>query len=272
MPIDPVTGSIITAGIGAITQGANAAATGANNRKARAFAKEMFDKQNARDLGYWHMQNEYNSPEAQMRRLKDAGLNPNMVYGNGAVANNASAPHASNAPSWTPEAPRFDSSFAQQGLSQYFDLEMRKAQTDNLKAQNTVIMQDAALRAAQTGKTIQDTARSSVETDKASTLLKYAGDMASAQLAKITAEGNLTTSENQRRFEYLGIAADKNARDRELNKLLQNKTISETQKTRIETSIAALEADLRKNGINSHDPIWARAIGQILSKYGITIK
>ena len=30
----------------------------------------------------WMAENRYNSPEAQMRRYKDAGLNPNLLYGN----------------------------------------------------------------------------------------------------------------------------------------------------------------------------------------------
>lgn len=45
----------------------------------------------------WEQSNEYNSPAAQMQRLKDAGLNPNLVYGSGSVAGNtsqASQPHA----------------------------------------------------------------------------------------------------------------------------------------------------------------------------------
>jgi len=31
----------------------------------------------------WHMQNAYNTPKEQMARLKDAGLNPNLIYGSG---------------------------------------------------------------------------------------------------------------------------------------------------------------------------------------------
>lgn len=31
----------------------------------------------------WNKQNEYNSPEAQMDRYRQAGLNPNLIYGNG---------------------------------------------------------------------------------------------------------------------------------------------------------------------------------------------
>jgi hypothetical protein len=33
----------------------------------------------------WNMQNAYNDPKQQMQRLKEAGLNPNLVYGGGAT-------------------------------------------------------------------------------------------------------------------------------------------------------------------------------------------
>lgn len=35
----------------------------------------------------WNLANQYNTPEMQMERLRDAGLNPNLVYGTGAVGN-----------------------------------------------------------------------------------------------------------------------------------------------------------------------------------------
>lgn len=38
-------------------------------------------------------QNRYNSPVAQMERLRAAGLNPNLVYGNGVEGNQSSAPN-----------------------------------------------------------------------------------------------------------------------------------------------------------------------------------
>lgn len=37
--------------------------------------------QHAQAIDDWNMQNAYNSPKAQMARLKEAGLNPNLVYG-----------------------------------------------------------------------------------------------------------------------------------------------------------------------------------------------
>lgn len=43
------------------------------------------------ELEMWNKSNEYNSPQAQMARLKSAGLNPNLVYGSGSVSGNSSS-------------------------------------------------------------------------------------------------------------------------------------------------------------------------------------
>ena len=51
------------------------------------------EKAYARSVEMWNMQNQYNSPTAQMSRLRQAGLNPNLVYGSGVTGNSAgSAP------------------------------------------------------------------------------------------------------------------------------------------------------------------------------------
>lgn len=55
---------------------------------------EMAKWQNATNVENWKMQNEYNSPAAQMQRLKDAGLNPNLVYDKGATTTASSLPAA----------------------------------------------------------------------------------------------------------------------------------------------------------------------------------
>ncbi len=36
---------------------------------------------NSQNIEFWNMQNAYNDPSAQMARLKQAGLNPNLIYG-----------------------------------------------------------------------------------------------------------------------------------------------------------------------------------------------
>ena len=35
---------------------------------------------NRENVEFWNMQNAYNDPSAQMARLKEAGLNPNLIY------------------------------------------------------------------------------------------------------------------------------------------------------------------------------------------------
>lgn len=55
------------------------------NERNRAYNREM-----------WELQNAYNHPAAQMERLIEAGLNPNLLYGTPDIAgNNANAPEGS---------------------------------------------------------------------------------------------------------------------------------------------------------------------------------
>lgn len=55
--------------------------------------ERLQSQQNQHNLEMWNLNNEYNSPVQQMERLKKAGLNPDMMYGQGqqnAVGNSAS--------------------------------------------------------------------------------------------------------------------------------------------------------------------------------------
>lgn len=51
-------------------------------------AKYKYEK----DLEQWNRENAYNTPTAQMQRYADAGLNPNLMYGNGSSGNASSSP------------------------------------------------------------------------------------------------------------------------------------------------------------------------------------
>lgn len=52
------------------------------NRKA---AKQQYDYQ----MAMWNANNAYNTPAEQMKRLREAGLNPNLVYGGGSATHTA---------------------------------------------------------------------------------------------------------------------------------------------------------------------------------------
>lgn len=116
----------------------------------------MYEWQRSDALADWNMQNQYNSPKAQMQRIKEAGLNPNLVYGDGATTPSVPIRTSSqgNTPSKAPELG--DMSFVNNSLLQGQDLEIKKAQVDNLKVQNRLMEADAILKgldAVQKGKT-----------------------------------------------------------------------------------------------------------------------
>ena len=102
-------GSAISPGLGTVIGGIGGAAISAigsffgnkSNRKqsAEAFERESkFAREERLAQQQWIEQmyeknNSYNSPAAQMQRLKDAGLNPDLMYSRGDVGN-ATAPEA----------------------------------------------------------------------------------------------------------------------------------------------------------------------------------
>ncbi|QCS36289.1 minor capsid protein [Capybara microvirus Cap1_SP_217] len=61
---------------------------------------DLANKEFAQNLEMWNLQNEYNSPKAQMERLREAGLNPNLVYGSGASTGNASSAPSYSRPNY----------------------------------------------------------------------------------------------------------------------------------------------------------------------------
>lgn len=97
--------------------------------------KELADYQYSQDLEQWNRANQYNSPIAQMERLKAAGLNPNLVYGKGisAAGNTATQLPKYNSPTAKFEQPPLTGVGTM--LSQYQDYQVRQAQTDLLHEQ-----------------------------------------------------------------------------------------------------------------------------------------
>lgn len=70
---------------------ASAELTDATNRANLVLA----EYQNQWNLDQWNRENEYNSPAEQMKRYQEAGLNPNLIYGQQNLS--AGSPQAANA-------------------------------------------------------------------------------------------------------------------------------------------------------------------------------
>lgn len=86
----------------------NASAQRRENRRQEAFSREMWEKQGQREIDYFNMQNAYNDPSAVMDRLKNAGLNPNLVYGNGSSTMAAASVSPKQAHGISPSPARYD--------------------------------------------------------------------------------------------------------------------------------------------------------------------
>lgn len=103
------------------------------------------------DVDMWNRQNEYNTPSAQMERLQAAGLNPNLVYGNGGAtntANNAPTYNAGSAPDVS-SARAAAASLANQGFNTALNLQLQQAQAANLNADTNLKNKTSELSSVQ---------------------------------------------------------------------------------------------------------------------------
>jgi hypothetical protein len=118
------------------------------NKEDRDYQEMVTLRQRQWDLDDWARNNAYNSPEQQMNRLRQAGLNPHLVYGKGAdnTANMVRG-GATQGPQ-KQEAPKFDFK-ATSALMAYQQMKQSQAVTDNLGQQNALIAADTALRQTQ---------------------------------------------------------------------------------------------------------------------------
>lgn len=107
------------------------------NAKNREYNLMLAQMQNQWNQEQWERENDYNSPEAQMERLKKAGLNPDLMMSQGAHNIAASSPMMT---SGAPSQPTDMSALGQKPtLGQAIQTALRDsmigAQIDNIKAQ-----------------------------------------------------------------------------------------------------------------------------------------
>jgi hypothetical protein len=121
--------------IGTTIAAANAGAQLLTNRAQKKSNLEMYNTQRQDALADWNRQNQYNSPEAQMARFKEAGLNPHLIYGQMTTAQPIKTPEA-KAPNYVaPQANPDDFNI----LGRQYALETQRLQAENMKGQGELI-------------------------------------------------------------------------------------------------------------------------------------
>lgn len=116
----------------AATLGAQAWSNAGNIKRQR----EAF-RQN---LAMWNLQNEYNTPKAQMARYREAGLNPNLMYGQGNPGN-ATQMAKYNAPEMSISMPDIIGM-----IGQYQNSKLIAEQTKNVQADTALKVQERSIK------------------------------------------------------------------------------------------------------------------------------
>lgn len=224
-------------------QAVNSVGAAQGSRSGRKWALKQYERERADNLSDWQRQNEYNHPSSQMARLREAGLNPNLVYGKGAD-NTATAISGAASPSPEKWVPR-DLPLGDLGDSLFrgVDLSMKQAQTDNLRVQNTVLSQEAELKKAQTLGTLSNTAMTDTQRNQLDSLFPYTLEGKKLDVREQTQRIQTQLNEDERRT--LQTAQNLQKGIEEILTMRAQRANTELEKQRIYQSIELLKKDNR---------------------------
>lgn len=263
MPLSPLAAAAIPAGGDFLTAGLNALTTGMTNRAQRRWSEQMYNRQYQDNIAFWNRQNEYNSPQAQMKRYQEAGLNPNLIYGSGSSAGTASpinTPDVQPVQYRTPDLSGIGNGIVST-LSRYQDYQIKQAQLDNLKTQNNLMQLEVPIKQFRSGIMGQEFSLNEK-------LLPTREATEVARLKQIGANTDFTM--NQQNLNTIKNAADVKTALSSLLSMEEQRAKSRTERAQIEQATQNLKKDgelkqidieLRQMGIMPGSPAWINIVG-----------
>lgn len=242
------------------------------NRQQLRFAQKMYDRQRTDALSDWKMQNEYNAPNSQMERLKAAGLNPNLVYGNGADAQSNQAVRSSDAPTYRPEMQPFPQHHYGMDVDNYQDMRVKEAQYSNMQLQGDSLKADIAYKQTMTANALKEGSKRDID-------LGYQEDFKQgmyAQLMENIKARKYQTDYLLQQYDLLSktkaTTVAKAWEELTAQRLRNTKTEAETKyieqmtmTSEIQMRLDQLEKDLREAGGSFKDPLWQRKLVEIFN-------
>lgn len=219
---------------------------------------ELARYQNEWNEQMWNKQNEYNLPVNQMQRFKDAGLNPNLIYGQGNSGNASSAPAAAGA---TLRPYTGWNAAINSAASNFVALRNSQAQLENIQAQTANTNQDTLNKGAALANIKSNTARSQFDLNIAQKLEQTTLDAAKANLAQIQSQTQRNTAE----ISFMDFR-------KELSLAQINQLQASTDKLRNDMDFDQFERNLKRMGIYPGDNLYIRVVGRVLDALGISPK
>jgi hypothetical protein len=183
----------------------------------------MYDRQRADALADWNRQNMYNAPEAQMKRFKDAGLNPHLIYGQMTTAQPIKTPDA-KAPNYV--APQVDPE-GLNVLGKQYALETQRLQLENMQKQGELIK-------AQTIKTNSETDWKNVNTS-------FAKDTFVTRMEALRIKNDYTQDlQDNVQAQYWNIRAQTRKAEKEVDNIIANTQLSQARKAEVAAQVKNL--------------------------------
>jgi hypothetical protein len=274
MPLPIALGAAaISGGAALLGGGLSAASTGRQNRKSRRWQEAMYARQRRDNLSDWERINAYNHPAAQRARLEEAGLNPALMYGKtGAFGNAGTVQKTPVGPAqFRPTDFGFVGGAANTAIGNFLQTEMQQAQVSNLVTQNTVLLEEAALKAAQRKNTEANTKRSIFDYAFESELRQVSLDARKENLRQLRAQ-TYTTLRADQRAQLTNDMSLKEAAERILNyQLGRAKTRAEIDRIyatannlRKDSQLKEMEIEFARDGISPNDNLFVRFLARKL--------
>lgn len=203
-------------------------------RRDKKYEQQLWERNRKAALDDWQIQTEYDKPINQMARLSEAGLNPNLIYGD-ATAATGSSPGISQQSNPAPQREGF--SISPDIGNRLMQIEMMRIQSQNMEAS-----QD--LTRAQILKTLTDVDSTKLKT----ALLQHTFDdlVKAAALGNAESEVNIDfkkqqTDESKQRIEESKTRIQKMGVDMQFtldeNQRQQVRSILENKKTEQDTKL-----------------------------------
>lgn len=247
------------------------------NTRSRQFALDMYNQQRSDALSDWNAQNFYNSPAEMMKRLKAAGLNPNLAYGNPTTAGQASSPRSASQGNYKGEAPQMNIPINDM-IMMFYDIQKTQAQTDNIKANTDLVKERDKKIDWEVEKLISDiTGRD--KSNRMSDLDYYIKDTQEKQ-GKFNAETSKAINQaDQSQYEaqltkikaYVADQVKSNSIQQVAENLIRTQQMTAESKQRVQNLIKSgklqdFEIQLNRMGFTRNDPYYIRAAVKLIDE------
>lgn len=179
-------------GIGTIATGLmNTVSQHFTNKQAQKYNTWMYNQQQQDQLKNWNLQNAYNTPQEQMKRLKAAGLNPNMVYGGGGATTTAQPIQKASPGSWNPQAPQLNEGI----LAMIVNMQKTQQATDNLRAQERLLDKQRELAITTNNAKLLGMQKTQWDMNRGNILLPYQTSALEANIHRTNANTEFTKAQ-----------------------------------------------------------------------------